>query len=114
MRTEEGVHVPDINKKFAFAHLLGLDEKGCKMDVDQRRQASTVDGLEKCSLVNVDQEKCSGVNLDRQRSTFIISTGRRRRSTSTAAFFSVDSRQPFSSRPIFKLKKFFLTKDMFL
>ena len=49
----------------------GRDEKGCKMDVDRRRhsnqrgRASTVDGLEKCSLVNIDQEKCSGVVVDR-------------------------------------------------
>ena len=32
---------------------------------------STVDGLEKCSLVDVDQEKCSGVDVDGQRSTLI-------------------------------------------
>ena len=37
------------------ALLLGRDEKGCKLDVDRRRQVSTVDGLEKCSLVDVDQ-----------------------------------------------------------
>ena len=47
----------------------GRDEKGCKMDVDGRRRASTIDGLEKCSLVDVDQEKCSGVDVDRSRST---------------------------------------------
>ena len=39
----------------------GRDEKGCKMDVDGRQH---VDGLEKCSLVDVDQEKCSGVDID--------------------------------------------------
>ena len=44
---------------------VGRDEKGCKMDVDRRRRASTVDGLEKCSLVDVDQEKCSGIDVDR-------------------------------------------------
>ena len=47
----------------------GRDEKGCKMDVDGRRRASTIDGLEKCSLVDVYQEKCSGVDVDRSRST---------------------------------------------
>ena len=45
---------------------LGRDEKGCKMDVngrrhvDKRRQALTVDQLEKSSLVDVDQEKSIG------------------------------------------------------
>ena len=34
--------------------ILGRDEKGCKMDVNEHGRASTVDGLEKCSLVNVD------------------------------------------------------------
>ena len=44
----------------AFRVVKGRDEKGCKMDVDRRRhvdrhsRASTVDGLEKCSLVDVD------------------------------------------------------------
>ena len=61
------------NKK--ILKIIGRDEKGCKMDfdqrrhVDRRRRASTVDGLEKCSLVDVDQEKCSGVDVDRSRST---------------------------------------------
>ena len=41
------------------------DEKGFKTDVNGRRRASTVDGLEKCSLVNVNQEKCSGVDVNR-------------------------------------------------
>ena len=49
---------------------------------------STVDRLEKCSLVNVDQEKCSVVDVDCQRS-MLTSAGW---STLTAAFFSVDSR----------------------
>ena len=47
--------------------IVGRDEKGCKMDVDGRQRASTIAGLEKCSLVNVDQEKCSGVNVDPSR-----------------------------------------------
>ena len=34
---------------------FGRDEKGCKMDVDGRRQPSTIEWLEKCSLVYVDQ-----------------------------------------------------------
>ena len=50
---------------------MGRDEKGCKMDVDGRRRALTIEGLEKCSLVDVDQEKCSGVDVDGQRSTLI-------------------------------------------
>ena len=33
--------------------------------------ASTVDLLEKCSLVDIDQEKCSVVEVDRRRLTFL-------------------------------------------
>ena len=40
--------------------MSGRDEKRSKMDVDQCQQASTVDQVEKCSLVDVIQEKCSG------------------------------------------------------
>ena len=43
-----------LDIKHKKSKFLGRDEKGCKMDVDGRRQASTVDGLEKCSLVEVD------------------------------------------------------------
>ena len=48
-------------KNSEFMH-VGRDEKGCKMDVD---------GLEKSSQVNVDQEKCSGININCQRSTYL-------------------------------------------
>ena len=56
-------------KKMIIWSQLGRDEKGCKMDVDGRRRALTVDGLEKCGLVEVDQEKCSGVDVDCRQST---------------------------------------------
>ena len=69
--------------------------------------ASTVNWLEKCSLVDVDQRKCYFSKFwvfkvllalkrwCRSSCTFLRLTCRR--STSTAGFFSVDSRQPFSS-----------------
>ena len=51
---------------------IGHDEKGCKMDVDGRRRTSTVNHLEKCSLVNVDREKCNVFNINGQRSMLIL------------------------------------------
>ena len=92
--------------------ILGRDEKGCKMDVDKSQRVQTVDRPKKCSLVNVNQEKCRMVEVDQQKKAVVyvdkmencrlhFSTGRRRRSTLTAAFFSVDSRQPFFITPLF-------------
>ena len=49
-------------------------EKGYKFRGLMKRAVkwtSTDDGLEKCSLVDVNQEKCSGVDVDHQRSTFM-------------------------------------------
>ena len=44
------------------------------MDVDRRRHVdmSTVNRLEKCSLVDVYQEKCSGVDGQHQRNKKIV------------------------------------------
>ena len=45
--------------------ILGVMKRAVKQrQVDKRRQASTVNHLEKCSLVDVDQEKCSIVDVD--------------------------------------------------
>ena len=51
--------------------------------------------------VNVDRER-QGQQVEKSRLPF--STGRRRRSTSTAEFFLVNGRQLFSSHPIFRKK----------
>ena len=49
--------------------IKGQDEKGCKMEVEERWRASTIDQLEKSSLVYIDQEKSSVVDVDGQWST---------------------------------------------
>ena len=61
---------------------------------------------EKSAVVDVDgtfndqlhNNRCRHQPVEKCRLQF--STGRRRRSTSTATFFLVDGRQPFSSRPL--------------
>ena len=40
------------------ASKIRADEKGCKMDVNWRRRASTIDQREKSRMVNIDREKC--------------------------------------------------------
>ena len=108
--------LPFINFVEGYNHVIfGRDEKSCKMDVH---------GLEKCSLVDIDEDKCN-INVNRWWSTLTTllfswskSTSRKGQwstltsrkgqdglpSTSTTAFFSGDGRQPFSSRPDFLIE----------
>ena len=75
--------------------IRGGDEKGCEMDIN------SVD-RQPVWKRQVDQlEKGKTVVFKRSTSTVLpFSSGRCWPSTSTTAFFMVDSRQPFSSRPI--------------